>query len=179
MSPFAGLWPRILAFGFDYLLISLYIVGVMLASVTINAISPAVLPWFFGNPISGQITGFVLITLPVSLYFAIFEASSWQGTWGKHRLHLQVTTVAGKRLSLIRALIRTGLKFVPWELAHTCIWEVRVAGQEDSPLILAGFLIVWCLVGANALGIGITRTHQALYDWLAGTVVVRSRAPLS
>lgn len=175
MPSFAGLWVRILAFGFDYLVIALYLVGLTLTSVAFNAVFPTILPWFFGNPISGQVTGFILITLPVTLYFALFEASSWQGTWGKYRLHLQVATTAGKRLNLARALVRTALKFVPWELAHTCIWQVRVAGQEDSPLILAGFLIVWCLVGANGLFIGITRTHQALYDLLTGTVVVRSQ----
>ncbi len=174
MPRFAGLWPRILAFGCDYLIIASYLVGLALSSVAIHAFSPAILPRFFASPASGQITGFVLITLPVTLYFALLESSPWQGTWGKHRLGLQVTTRTGKRLSLAHALARTMLKFIPWELAHTCIWQVRVAGQEDSPWVLAGFLLVWVLGGANALCMGITRTHQALYDWVAGTVVIRS-----
>lgn len=177
MIPFATLWQRILAFGCDYLIIAPYLVALALLSAATNAISPAILPWLFGGPISGQISGFLLITLPVTLYFAVSEASAWQGTWGKRRLQLQVTTRTGRRLTLPHALVRTMLKFVPWELAHTCIWQVRVAGQEDSPFILAGFLMVWLLVGANALCIGVTRTHQGLYDWIAGTVVVRKALP--
>jgi uncharacterized RDD family membrane protein YckC len=125
----------------------------------------------FGNPVSAQITGFLAVTLPVTLYFALSESSQRQATWGKQRQRLKVVRTDGRPLSRASALARTLLKFVPWELAHTCIWQVRFAPQEPSPLATAGFILVWILVAANTLSLVLTRSHQTLYDRLARTCV--------
>ena len=69
-------------------------------------------------------------------------------------------------------LARTALKFVPWELAHACIWQITFAAGQPSPLISAGFALVWVLVGANLVSLLVSRKHQTLYDWLSDTVVV-------
>lgn len=39
--------------------------------------------------------------------------------------------------------------------------------------ISAGFVLVWVLVGANLVSLVVRKTHQTLYDWLAGTHVIR------
>jgi uncharacterized RDD family membrane protein YckC len=114
----------------------------------------------------------LLITLPVTLYFALGESSTWQATWGKRRQRLTVIGLTGARLSRTQALVRTVLKFIPWELAHTCIWQIRFAPSDSSPLITAGFVLVWILVGANLVSLLRSRSHQTLYDRLAGTYVV-------
>ena len=136
MNPsFAGLRLRVVAFVFDYIVIALYLIMVVIVGVAIRAGLPALSQTLFGNPLSGQTAGFFLITLPVSLYFALLESSTWQATWGKRRQHLQVIGPTGDQLSRSRALARTLLKFVPWELAHTCIWQISFATEEPSPLI--------------------------------------------
>jgi uncharacterized RDD family membrane protein YckC len=171
-APTAGLWPRVLAFAVDYLLISAYLVALVAIALVARVAAPGMVSILFGNPLSGELAGFVLITLPVTLYFALLESSAWQATWGKRRLGLRVTRTDGQRLSRGRALGRTALKFVPWELAHACIWQVSFAGPRSSPLIAAGFALVWLLVGSNLVSLLASRKHQTLYDWVSGTVVV-------
>lgn len=169
---YAGLWVRITAFAFDYILIAGYLILVVALGSLVNAFSPSIARQVFANPLSGQLASFCLVTLPVSLYFALLEASAWQATWGKRRKRLRVIRTDGTRLSRLRAISRTALKFIPWELAHTCIWQINFAPQEPSPLIAAGFALVWILVGANVVSLLMSRTHQTLYDWLVGTLVV-------
>lgn len=147
------------------------LVGVALAA---QRFAPDIVRGLFGNPASGELTGFVLLTLPVTLYFALMESSAQQATWGKQKLSLRVIGPDGQRLSRGRSLVRTVLKFVPWELAHACIWQVSWAGPRSSPWIAAGFTLVWVLVGANVVSLLASRKRQALYDWLSGTVVVRA-----
>ena len=113
-----------------------------------------------------------MLTLPVALYFALLESSSWQATWGKRRRGLKVMGTNGERLTRTRAIGRTLLKFIPWELAHTCIWQISFAPQEPSPLITLGFVLVWLLIGANIVKLWLSPTHQTLYDRLAGTYVI-------
>jgi uncharacterized RDD family membrane protein YckC len=169
---YAGLWVRVAAFAFDYIPIAGYLVLVVALGSALNAHLPDVADQVFSNPIAGQGAGFLLVTLPVSVYFVLLESSRWQATWGKRRMQLRVVGVDGTRLSRARSVSRTALKFMPWELAHTCIWQISVAPQEPSPLITAGFAAVWLLVGANALSLMVRRTRQTLYDHIAGTLVV-------
>jgi uncharacterized RDD family membrane protein YckC len=128
----------------------------------------------FGSALSGQAAGFLTLTLPVSLYFILSESSPRQATWGKRKRGLKVVDPQGERLTVSRSIARTVLKFVPWELAHTCIWQISFAPQEPSPLITAGFVLVWLLVGANAASLLVSRKRQTIYDWLAGTFVIFS-----
>ncbi len=78
------------------------------------------------------------------LYFSLLESSSWQATLGKKALGLEVTDLAGRRISFGRA---TG----------------RFFGKYISAVILfIGFIMA-----------GITEKKQALHDILAGTLVIR------
>ena len=162
---------RALAFAIDYVLILGYLVVLIVAGVAASRSSPTLARDLFANPASAQLTGFLAVTLPVSLYFALLESSRWQASLGKRRLGLRVARAGGARLSRARALGRTLLKFVPWELAHTCIWQTRFAPQAASPLILAGFIVVWLLVLANVLSLAVSKTRQTLYDRLIGSYV--------
>ena len=126
----AGLGVRVTAFVFDYILIAGYLILVVAAGSIVNALFPLIEHALFGNPLSGQITAFLIITLPVSLYLILFESSAWQATWGKRSLDLRVTRTDGTRLTILRTGSRTLLKFIPWELAHTCIWQISFAHKE-------------------------------------------------
>lgn len=171
-QPYAGLWPRLLAFAVDYLLIAAYLVVLVAIGALLPRLAPGVARALFGSPLTGELSGFISITLPVSLYFALSESSARQATWGKRKLRLRVERLDGARVSTGRSLARTALKFVPWELAHACIWQITFAAGQPSPLISAGFALVWVLVGANLVSLLVSRKHQTLYDWLSDTVVV-------
>lgn len=170
---YAGLWVRVLAFALDYLLIAGYLLVLFVAGLALNRVWPLLRQTVFATPTSSHLASFLLVTLPVSLYFALSEASVRQATWGKRKLGLQVTDSDGTRLSSGRSLGRTALKFIPWELAHTLIWQVRFASTDGDAWITAGFVLVWVLVGANLVSLLWQGTHQTLYDWLAGTYVIR------
>jgi uncharacterized RDD family membrane protein YckC len=170
---YAGFWPRALAFVLDYLVISAYLVITVAAGASIQASMPGVREALFSNPITGEISGFFIITLPVTLYFAFFEASMMQATWGKQRLKLQVVGPDQGRISIWRSLARSLLKFVPWELAHAMIWQISFAENPESPVYTAGLTLVWVLVGANIASMIFSPTRQTIYDRLAGTRVMR------
>jgi uncharacterized RDD family membrane protein YckC len=169
---YAGLWARALAFALDYLIIAGYLILVAAMGALVNLAFPDLARVLFGSRVAGQTTGFVLVTLPVVLYFALLESSAWQASWGKRRCGLRVVDARGGRLSLARALERTALKFVPWELSHTLIWQIRFGPAESPALVTAGFILVWLLVGANIASLALRPTHQTLYDRLAGTYVL-------
>lgn len=72
---------RIYAFLLDYLIIVLY--GIFVVGTISFVFRPFITPLLSSSSIMAELTGFLLITLPVSLYFILCERSRWQGTWGK------------------------------------------------------------------------------------------------
>ena len=174
MENYASFWQRAGAFALDYIPILIYLLAVTLLFLLLNTLFD-VNQLLFTNRTLGQLTAFLLVTLPVVLYFALGESSTRQGTWGKRRLGLKVTDIAGNRINFGRALARTLLKFVPWELSHTLIWEIRFTTQTDSLLISYGFALVYLLIGLNLATLLMTRKHQTLYDLLVKTCVIKQR----
>ena len=39
--------------------------------------------WAFGCPVRAQLFGYLALTSPVTLYFALSKPSRWQASWGK------------------------------------------------------------------------------------------------
>jgi len=125
----------------------------------------------FDDPNSAEATAFLLLVAPVLLYFAIFESSPLQATWGKRVLRLRAMTTGGERAGFLRALWRNALKLLPWELTHACLW--RIPGwpfdPQTPPLwINVGLILVWVIVVVYVLSLLLSRTGQTLYDHLAG-----------
>ena len=171
-QPPAGLRVRIAAFAFDYLVIAVYLILLTTLSLVVNWIFPDILGTLFGHPLSGQTTGFLVVTLPVTMYFTLLESSSWQATWGKRRKNLRVVSKNNGRLSRMRAFGRTLLKFIPWELSHACVWQIRFSAGAPSPVVAFGFALVWILIALNIASLLASPTRQTLYDRLAGSYVV-------
>lgn len=140
--------------------------------VLLRVIAPDLSGALFGNPLLGELIGFMVLTLPVTLYFALSERSAAGGTWGKRRMRLRVVTDDGRRLSLGRSLARSGLKFVPWELSHAIIWQFSAAGADPPAILNVGLVGVWVLIGLNLLSALLDQRRRARYDRMARTVVV-------
>jgi uncharacterized RDD family membrane protein YckC len=87
---------------------------------------------------------FILLTLLTWLYYALLESSSWQATLGKKALGLEVTDLAGSRISFGRA---TGRYFARW---------------ISNMTLTIGYIMA-----------GFTAKKQALHDIIAGTLVMR------
>src|SRR5262245_27310055 len=170
------LWKRLEAFALDYVVISVYLGLLIALSVLLSRtrLGPG-LGALFSDPNSSELTAFAVLVVPVLLYFALFESSRWQATWGKRVCRLRVRTVKGAPVSFPRALARNALKLVPWELTHACLW--RIPGwpfaPETPPLwINVGLILVWVIVANYALSLVTSRTGQTLYDRLAGVQVL-------
>ena len=169
-------WRRLLAFGVDYLVIAAY--GGLLAGVSFGVRRvlrvPFAMPATPRARLVGHAVAFATLTAPVALYFTWWEASARGATPGKRALRLRVTTEAGGRVPFGRALARAAVKFGPWELAHTALWDTpgwpvdpRPTGRDWAGYGLSLALSGWYVA---ALFVGSRRTP---YDRLSGTRVVR------
>jgi uncharacterized RDD family membrane protein YckC len=138
---YAGFWRRVAAYIIDAILLAVagYIVStfiMLLGNIAMRPNAPATLMTVASS------SGFVKLIMQW-LYFALMESSSARATLGKMALQIDVTDLAGNRISFARA---TG----------------RYFGKILSGLILCiGFLMVaW------------TEHKQGLHDIMAGTLVV-------
>ncbi|QAS52057.1 RDD family protein [Halobacillus litoralis] len=161
---------RVLAFLLDYLLILSYGIFVV-GSVSLLFRQP--LNFLFSNsPVIAQITGFVMMTAPVSLYFILSECSKWKGTWGKRKMSLQVVNDQGDRLGLSRSLIRTAIKFLPWEVAHFAIWRLMLPTSYSEKTLYIVLNTVNVAILLYLIVPFTNKKRRNIYDWLAGTAVV-------
>ena len=167
----AGLGRRATAFAFDYAWVLGWLVVVVVIGVVVRAAWPDAAAAVFGDPIRAQATGFISVTLPISLAFAIAEASQRGATWGKRRMRLRVESAAGERIGLGRSLVRTALKFLPWELSHAAIWRFAFPESAPEAVPIALISIAWGLIGAYVVT-ALVGSRRTLYDRLSGTRVV-------
>jgi uncharacterized RDD family membrane protein YckC len=168
----ASIWRRTGAFALDYVVIALWIGLVVGLGVLMRGVATELADDLFGNPLTAELAGFVTLTLPVALYFAVSEQGAIGGTWGKRRRGLRVVTDGGAPLSLGRSVLRTALKLVPWELAHAVIWRFAIPDSAPELLLDAGLVVVWGVVAANLLSALLDDRRRTLSDRLSGTRVI-------
>jgi uncharacterized RDD family membrane protein YckC len=173
----ASIVQRIFAFLWDCLPIMGWLLLVTALGVTLGIVAPDAAKSVFGNPLTGQLAGFLLVTLPVTLYFAVQESSSHHATWGKRKRGLVVVNLLGDGIGFPQALARTLLKFLPWELSHTFIIHASIAdraGLEPPDWAMALMVLAYLLVMANVVSFFMSRRRQMLYDRIAATQVMRA-----
>ena len=174
---YAGFVIRLKAFIFDYLFILAYIVimagvnyGIILSRGTLEEISP-----FFASPIVKDAIAFLTLILPVFLYFTQQESSPKQATWGKRKAGIRVVNANGETLTGIQAFVRSLVKFLPWQIAHTSIYHIEglpFAPIDPSPTVVAGFALVYLLVGIYVASALISKKYRTPYDWVSGSYVI-------
>jgi uncharacterized RDD family membrane protein YckC len=172
---YAELPRRLAAFALDYLVIVGYLIALTLASVGLVYGLGWSVSTTLANPLVADGLTFLTLVLPIILYFSLQESSLTQATWGKRKLGLRVVTATGARLSRARGFVRSLLKFLPWQLAHTSIYHIPgwpLASGDLTPFTMVGLILVWILAGAYMLSALISKTHRTPYDWLSGAYVV-------
>jgi uncharacterized RDD family membrane protein YckC len=163
-----SLGTRIIAFLWDYVIIAGYIILLIGVSYPIR---PWLTPLFTTNPLSAEITGFLFITLPVYLYFAVCEGSKSHATWGKRKVGVMVIGINGQSIRLGSSLFRSALKFVPWELAHFTIWHMVIPSNYPESLVYSLLAVVYVLVLIYLISPLWSKNKQTVYDFISGTVV--------
>jgi uncharacterized RDD family membrane protein YckC len=166
-------WCRIAAFGLDYGFILAYL-GLLTLVGMLGRIVVA-LPTDIATPagrVVAQLVIFAVLTMPVTVWFAGWEATSGGATPGKRLLGLRVLTTSGDQLAWPRSLVRTALKFtIPWELAHTAMWNMLVwpgDGGAAADTLLLSLANAAIAVDVVSLFTGSRRTP---YDRITGTFV--------
>jgi uncharacterized RDD family membrane protein YckC len=115
---------------------------------------------------------FATATLPSLLYFALMVSSGRQATLGMRVLGLRVEGVDGSRVGFPRALARSAVLLVPFEINHTLMFRFASAGDAPSILLWIGIALVWVLIGLFLLSVLVSPRRQSLHDRVAGTVVI-------
>ena len=161
---------RICAFLLDFLIIAAY--GIFVLGTLFFFFRPNITPLFSHSPVTAELTGFLMMTFPVSLYFILSEYSKWQGTWGKRKMGICVAGDEGCRIGIGRSITRTAIKFMPWEIAHFGIWRYMLPNpfsENTISIILTSvnlIIIIYLILPLT------NRKKRNLYDWIAGTVVI-------
>lgn len=163
------LHARSLAFLIDYLIMLVYISLLVGASFSITFafnLNPQNLHPFFA-----QLLGFVTLTLPIFFYFYSSEIGQQQGSIGKQKMGIQLSTKNRKAV-----LLRNIYKFLPWEIAHTGVhWVIFYSLKGiNTPFWVWAFLITPQLM-AVIYFISIIKSNgkSSLYDHYAKTSLQR------
>jgi uncharacterized RDD family membrane protein YckC len=148
-SPYAGFWLRFVAWIIDRVVLQV-VAGVVLFPLFGVSLMRMAMHMRPGNPddiipLFASMGRLTVAALVVNwLYYALLESSAWQATLGKKALGLQVTDLAGRRISFGRA-----------------------TGRYFARIISAMTLFIGYIMA------GFTQKKQALHDMIAGTLVVK------
>ncbi len=151
---------RAAAFGLDCLLLF----------VILGPLTFALQYAFVDGPPSGRQLWVCLVmgfSVPAWAYFIVSDRSRRGATVGKRVFGVRVTTQAGDYLSVSRAVGRTALKLLPWELVHlsafalSAVTTVQVVGLTASNLLGLTYLV-------SAL---VTGGRRSVHDYAASTQV--------
>jgi|WetSurMetagenome_2_1015567.scaffolds.fasta_scaffold521968_1 uncharacterized RDD family membrane protein YckC len=166
----ATVFKRIIAYSFDCLIAFsvLVIPQIIIFLVTGGA-------WFTSLKTSTQIESWILLTIsiPVWLYFSIFESSKSGAAFGKKLFHLRVCNYQQEKLKFGQAFLRTIIKLLPWELTHISLmfpeplWNSAIPSRFPTGLYLVYSLLI--------LYIAIpffNKRKQSLDDMIARTFVI-------
>ncbi|WP_245830946.1 RDD family protein [Sediminibacillus massiliensis] len=167
----AGLMLRFKAFMIDYIFILVYLTLIFVLTVFLF---PSLQRFYQESLIQAQLAGFIMVTLPVSLYFIIGDSKIGRQSIGKKKTSIQVVDENGEPPSILHAAIRTLLKFFPWELSHFLVYRVINIGEGE----MAGNLysmgaLVYAMIFTYILTAVWTKEKQSLYDLAVNTRVVK------
>ncbi|MBY8877927.1 RDD family protein [Actinacidiphila acidipaludis] len=133
----------------------------------------------FRDPRTADLAQFTAGVLPAALYLGGGEASTAQATAGKRAAGLMVVTAGdGGRASARTIAVRTGVKLLPWQLAHLAVTRATgvVGGRHAERTARAAFGAALAL-SAVSLTLAVCRPDgRALHDLVAGTRVVPGKA---
>jgi uncharacterized RDD family membrane protein YckC len=162
---------RLKAFSIDYILILAYL-GLLF--VTVQYVVPSVQQLFTQSLAVAQLAGFLLVTVPVSIYFIVCDSTVRKQSVGKKVSGIQVVNRHGRPLSVRQAVVRTFLKFVPWEMSHFLVYRLVLAGEQEMPVyVYAVAVFIYGLIFAYILTCAFSKRKQSVYDMLADTYVVK------
>lgn len=174
-----SIWLRLKALFLDYAIILIWMAFIGLIS-SLLYLAAGGYPDYLGTlgPFGAQILFFFVLTFPAGLYLYVTESSTRHATFGKRKAGLKVTKTDGGELTKKNILMRTVVKLLPWEIAHTFAWQMqyvfyRNGYDSDVPVwIFIGLQLATVLAVIYVATIAIRRDGRGPHDVAAGTLVV-------
>jgi uncharacterized RDD family membrane protein YckC len=164
---------RGLAFFIDWFIILIY-AGLLFGIVTFFQNNSGQ-QFIQSSPIKGQLIGFLILTIPVLIYFVLHEYSAKQATTGKRILGLKVVNIQNEKASFKEVLLRNVLKFAPWEIAHVGVhWIVFYTNQNMDPphWVMVVLIVPQVMVLIYFVSIFLNKENRTLYELISGTKVI-------
>ena len=118
-------------------------------------------------------------SIPAWTYFAWSDQSKGGATLGKRLLRLRATTTAGKRIGMGRALGRTAVKMIPWEMAHLSAFLLAPALGTIGTVSWMGLGLAYALIFTYLGTAWWTAGHRSVHDFAAATQVDRMTSSCS
>ncbi|MFI7420559.1 RDD family protein [Nonomuraea sp. NPDC049684] len=162
-----ALRPRLVAAGWDYLVIAAWLTALAGVFVPLSRAGAG-----FGGV--GALGTDLLITalsvLPLGAYLVGREAGRRQATWGKRRAGLVVALAGGGRPGAARIVARALVKLLPWQCAHMAV--SRLVREPESAVAMPLLVAAYTLAGASVVLVLTRRDRAALHDLVTATRVV-------
>jgi uncharacterized RDD family membrane protein YckC len=117
---------------------------------------------------------FFAASIPFWLYYSLLESSARQATFGMRLFGLRVTDTDGNRIGFGRALLRTVIKLLPFEINHLVMFLPTPIWYDPNPGFRIGFLVVNALIILYFATMFLTRRRQSVHDLVSRTVVVNA-----
>ena len=156
---------RLLALVIDWLLVCGYLIALALVAFFIYLALWDRVPDF--TMIQTQIISAATTVIPVIVWFTWKESQVPFASTGKIQMEL---TVKYRGDALKSALVRNGVKFLPWQLAHIGVIHGYYMDFE-SPASMLIILVSLFLALTYVMQVVVTPSHRHIADLLAGARV--------
>lgn len=169
---YANPFRRLLAYWIDITLLYAVLLGFQAGLTALT--NGAIVNWFVARDNSFLTFGwiFLVISLPMWLYFILTEGGPRQATLGKSLLGLKVTDLAGGRLKLTTATLRTACKLAFFEIGHLSFLFPTPLFEEPEPSFRVGFVFLIALMAIYFVVTLFTSRRQSIHDLIVKTLVV-------
>lgn len=108
---------------------------------------------------------------PAWLYFIVSDSSTGGATLGKRAFKLRVTGTTEERVSLGRAVVRTVIKLLPWELTHLFVFALSEDLGHLELIQWIGLAIVYALASVYLVVMVLTGGNRSVHDFVTDTRV--------
>ena len=166
---------RLAAFMIDYCVIASYIGNLIIINLFLlqTELDP---PSDLSEKLAGHAQAFLLLTVPVWLYFTLQEHSSAQATLGKRVLRIRVENYPTFKPRFAQIAVRNGVRLLPWEISHAAIWYVPGTPFIDPmPTFNLAVCVATIVVASSYMVLLFFRDGRTPYDLAAGTWVVPAK----
>jgi uncharacterized RDD family membrane protein YckC len=156
---------------------ALLLAGLLIVQALLYAVNPVVAAMRTGRqptPALLHAWVFATATVPFLVYFAWRVRSPLRATLGMRLLGLEVASVDGRPIGWGKALLRSAVLLVPFELNHLLMFHLSPRGGPPSLAFRVVLAAVWVTILAYLVTALATPRGQSVHDLVAGTVVRRT-----